>query len=594
VGVIVAGGWFAVDALRNVDLAAVELPKIGNTDQPTDGTDKAGGRKDRNISDWLIALEQDSAGDEPDIAGWQKGASEVSLDSDALPELFSSLAAPGKGADFAKTVLNRYDSNQLHAGRMHLVQVLNHESIEVRRTALALLSKLGPNGADTVPAIAEVLANQTDETERAAAVDCLKNVSGVEPTAALGKLLEDANGTLEKLRLLQALAVVDPASTVSRIAGILETETEVNIRLKAFDVLGKCNGNAIPLLRQLLVSKKPNDRHFSLRTCAVLGPAAEPLLPELRQIFTNPPELFSAGVDRMAAGDALTAIGPSAAPIFREALRSPSGDLRRPALKYFGRHPDPQSIDAIIALLGDEGWAENAMIALGRVVEQVPEAQLPELASAVSHFLGSRTSSDGRAAPDLGAVFVLGAIVERLPALVLPSDRSVLVIRSRSMYLSNTAARIPELTELREREYEGPANPDAKQLNRHFQALKWSGALAKGDAQLTSEWNAARNDFLRLKQKLEKHPLAKPFQIRLAGFDRSNSSPGRFNRFDPATQPPSQASGTTNFMDINTQGNTTIITLGPGAVSEAVIRTLAEDLRSTLAQLDALLNAGGT
>jgi HEAT repeat protein len=182
---------------------------------------------------------------------------------------------------------------------------LDSPDVEERRKAVRALGVVGIEGEDTVPALARVMTQDTDNGARVEASLALTRIDTKAPALtqalpALTQALEDKelavrmNAAIALRRLATAARPAVPAL----IKAVQDKTNDSNCGLFHFTIkeiaamaLGQASAGtdeAVPLLRELLASAKTADsRQFRVRALGFVGPQARPALPEIRTMLKN-------------------------------------------------------------------------------------------------------------------------------------------------------------------------------------------------------------------------------------------------------------------------------------------------------------------
>ncbi|HKB01720.1 MAG TPA: HEAT repeat domain-containing protein, partial [Gemmataceae bacterium] len=181
-----------------------------------------------------------------------------------------------------------------------VVPLLKHEQPVIRYQAAAVLSGIGPEGAEALPAVQEAL-----EAERGL------------PTGQLYVFEELAAAALN--------LGGDPQKVASVVAELLTFDDE-GVRIRAAAILariGRTAGAAVPKLAELLNDKAPEVQLAAAEALAAVGPAAKTAIPELaKKVEAKDDDLARAAIG------ALRALGPVAAPAVPSLAKAIESDDR--------------------------------------------------------------------------------------------------------------------------------------------------------------------------------------------------------------------------------------------------------------------------
>jgi HEAT repeat protein len=269
-----------------------------------------------------------------------------------------------------------------------VIPLLKHEQPVIRYQAAAVLSGIGPDGAEALAAVQEAL-----EAERGL------------PTGQLYVFEELAAA---------ALNLGGDAQKVAATVTELLTLDDEGVRVRAAAMLariGRTAGAAVPKLAELLNDKSPEVQLAAAEALAAVGPAARPAIPELaKKVEGKDDDLARAAIGALRtlgpvaapavpslaraiqaddrslcvdAAQALAAIGPEArpaVPTLAKQLGSPQSrkDERLAILQAVAAigKPAAEAIPTVTKLLGDKDPAIRVTAAdtLGRIGAADPEA----------------------------------------------------------------------------------------------------------------------------------------------------------------------------------------------------------------------------
>ncbi|MBN1672353.1 MAG: HEAT repeat domain-containing protein [Kiritimatiellae bacterium] len=212
-----------------------------------------------------------------------------------------------------------------------LVKELQDANIGVRLEVTRLLGEMGADAGAAVPAIADLLAAES-QRERSAAAKALGGIPGERAAVqALTGALKDSN-----------LAVRSDAC-------------------RALGNHGAEAASAVPALRELLTAgSSKTDRTRAAETLALIGPAASAAVPDLITATAD------SKTDQRAPVNALAMIGEPAIPELVKALAHSDRRIRRQAAVALGKMgPKAQAaVPALIRALPDSGIPAREQLAL--------------------------------------------------------------------------------------------------------------------------------------------------------------------------------------------------------------------------------------
>jgi len=193
-----------------------------------------------------------------------------------------------------------------------LIEVLNHEDVEVRRFAVTMLGLVEAEVQDVLQPLTAVLSD-SDPFVRATAAEVLAlcGSAAAEALPHMERLLGEDEYT--RVVAIHSILSIDP----SRTEGLVPVLTRAlcspcrEVRQRAAQVLGEiptAGALAVPALVQALADEEEAVRLVALNTLQNLGPATAPAIPALIGILTGNEDILARGM----AADPLGAIGPAA------------------------------------------------------------------------------------------------------------------------------------------------------------------------------------------------------------------------------------------------------------------------------------------
>jgi len=258
-----------------------------------------------------------------------------------------------------------------------------------RRQAALTLGRIGQPAQEAIPAIVELLKEQTADPEQSTQLWAIKALALYGPVAsdaapALVALLEDsAQPPLPRLASIEALGRIGPArpEVVPALIRALDAGIQAELRLRSaplpdpppaegggrenvndileraigaaemFELFGGHAASATPSLIRATLSDSVFLRRAAANTLGLIGPAADPAIPALADLV-----LFDDVVEvRDLAARALGRIGPDAEPILIQLLQDSDPEVRIRAATACRelRSASPDTIKALKAMAGD-------------------------------------------------------------------------------------------------------------------------------------------------------------------------------------------------------------------------------------------------
>jgi HEAT repeat protein len=267
-----------------------------------------------------------------------------------------------------------------------LVSVLDDKRGEVRREALIALARIGPDAADAVGPIAQVLKDDKDEAVRDAAAFALGHIGPKAASAAdtVRATLKSSDGLLKSISAW-ALVHIEPTNEAARKQAIALLTGELknkNPRVQVAALKGLVDLNSKPedtvaLLGNVITEGNPVLVGEALTALSVLGESG---LPALIVALKSP----------AARGRAATVLGQL----------GPKGQAAAPALLAALNDEDPEVRREVLFALGAIGPATST--SLDPVVKQLDDTE-PRVCAAAAYALGRMGSAAHVAVPKLRA-----------------------------------------------------------------------------------------------------------------------------------------------------------------------------------------------
>ncbi|MDA1052927.1 MAG: HEAT repeat domain-containing protein [Planctomycetota bacterium] len=302
--------------------------------------------KGRDAEGWLKLIRKGSLRVNPEE--FHLAPEKLRPDPAALPLLFESLTDE-RTDDFAETLLERYEVNDLVDYKSQLVSHLGSDDRKVVEMSLVSLATLGERARDSVSSIAVLIS---DEQNGFRAIEALGEVGGDDAVDALNHVLDDEHQDIKDHLAVDALGAIGGPRVVGIMRKILDDDSKSDFRLSAIEQLGKSGADALPTLQAILEDPPSDSLRAVLSAITNLGPDAEPALQQLRKIFEAPKnERFDS---RWMAGEALVAIGPAAVDVFRAGLKDGDPDTREMTLRLISKlAPHAESANSCPACLAE-------------------------------------------------------------------------------------------------------------------------------------------------------------------------------------------------------------------------------------------------
>jgi HEAT repeat protein len=224
---------------------------------------------------------------------------------------------------------------------MPLVEALRmSEPGRTRSLALRMLEELGPAAKDAIPALADMLEN--DSTHREKAAEVLAAI-GKAATPSLIKSVRLAEDCVVRCVAIEALGAIGTTAT-DAVPVLIERlrDEDFVVRMRAAQALGAIGAKeAVLALIESLRDEDIDVRAFAVEALGAIGPAAKDAAPTLVDMFRHENTCNLNGrFHHESVTMALRSIGPAAAPALRKLSRDKDSQLRervREVLKLIGR-----------------------------------------------------------------------------------------------------------------------------------------------------------------------------------------------------------------------------------------------------------------
>ena len=223
---------------------------------------------------------------------------------------------------------------------MPLVEALRmSEPGRSRTLVLRMLEELGPAAKDAIPALADMLENDSAHREKVAEVLA---AIGEDATASLMKTVRFAKDNDVRRVAIETLGAIGTTATdaLPILIERLRDEEDV-VRMRAAQALGAIGAKeAVPALIETLRDEDIDVRALAAEALGAIGPAAKHAAPTLVDMFRHENTCTMTGrFYHEIATMALRLIGPAAAPALRRLSRDKDSQLReraREVLKLIG------------------------------------------------------------------------------------------------------------------------------------------------------------------------------------------------------------------------------------------------------------------
>jgi 3-methyladenine DNA glycosylase AlkC len=205
------------------------------------------------------------------------------ISADYAPQYSISDCPRAAGAPFLRVWPEALVDGLGHLWGPHsLIQALEDEELEVRRSAALALGEMGPAAVDAVPALIRALEDENVFVRRDAA-DALGDIGpgAVEAVPALIQALGDENDYV-RMAARYALRNIGPEAVPVLIEALGDENSKV--RLCAADALGAIGPEAkeaVPALIQALGDEEVYVRGAAAVALGVIGPEAKEAVPAL-------------------------------------------------------------------------------------------------------------------------------------------------------------------------------------------------------------------------------------------------------------------------------------------------------------------------
>lgn len=304
------------------------------------------------------------------------------------PILFSMsrLGTPEYAREEAAQTLVKFSKNGASVIDL-IVPRLSSLDVVVRGNAADLLRRIGIPDAAAVPLLRNMAANDKDFSVRIDAVRAL-GAMGSEAKVAVPLLI----ATMEDESYMRPTRLRDwirrwatialgniGAAAESAIPALSVQLADGPLGFDAARALLKIGDprDMLPLLLQLRRQDKDHVPAFAIQAIGMLGPGAEPVVPDLIRLLLNPSENV-----RIAAVGTLGQVGPAAAPAVQPLLRIPAEEskkLRIAIVNALGLIGDrsQEVLSKILAALDDDDHmvafgAADALARIGPTADAIP------------------------------------------------------------------------------------------------------------------------------------------------------------------------------------------------------------------------------
>ncbi len=210
-----------------------------------------------------------------------------------------------------------------------------------RTLVLRMLEELGPAAKDAIPALADMLENDSKYCEKAAEVLA---AIGEDATPSLIKSVRFAEDSAVRCVAIEALGAIKTTAK-DAVPVLIERlrDEEAVVRMRAARALGEMGAKkAVPALIESLRDEDSDVRGLAAEALGVIGPAAKGAATTIVDMFRheNLCNNMNGRFYHEIATMALRSIGPAAAPALRKLSRDKDSQLReraREVLKLIGQ-----------------------------------------------------------------------------------------------------------------------------------------------------------------------------------------------------------------------------------------------------------------
>lgn len=187
----------------------------------------------------------------------------------------------------------------------HWIELMKHNSYQVRVRAMAMLQDYQATGVDTITPLVKILDATKNPSVRKEVARALGKMKAAAAVPVLCKLLKDKTcGARDVLAEELGRIGENAAAAVPALTAALKDESE-RVREKAAKALGKFKSpGSVAALISLLDDESTTVRAYACDGLAEIGSAAKAALPKLRELAKQP--VFETS---MAAEEAIRKIG---------------------------------------------------------------------------------------------------------------------------------------------------------------------------------------------------------------------------------------------------------------------------------------------
>ncbi len=361
----------------------------------------------------------------------------------ALPVLLERLQDPNEDDDVRNAVASAIVSIRPRSGDLPLLMAcLSSRDVGHRQEIIRAIGRLGPEAAESVPALIAILEGP-EQNLRWCAAEALASIGKVAVPPLLKALFHENKSVTEYAAL--ALQRVRPVAATA-VPALLQfvADQDKNVQIAAIKALGAIGTEPDKIVPALVGRLKAGDPEVAVAVCQSLR------MMESRAAGAVPALIEALGsrhkeVRRWAA-DVLHTLGPSAReaiPALLQAIKSKDWGLRATAAAALGSIGDAVAVPALVLLLKDKVGAA-ATKALGLIGADAAEA-VPALVD----VLATAKSSDGRLIAAEALARIGPAAKAATPALIRRLDDRDADVRIRAaqslVQLGAGAEAVPSL-----------------------------------------------------------------------------------------------------------------------------------------------------
>ena len=284
-------------------------------------------------------------------------------DPDTIPALIQALR---RNQNYVKrSISDALRHTVSHQSVSHILKALNDPDVNVRRTAVEILGRLGEEDVKVVPALLNCLQD-ADHTVRRDAIEALGQLRSTEAVPALIELLESTEWEL-RWAATEAIGRIGASEAVDHLLPLLQ-DSDGYVCRAAVEALGHSgDSRTIPHLLQAMNSQKPFVQQAAAKALGQVGKSMTvPYI--LNAIKDEEQEFVPKDLE-----DALRYISDhSVLPFLLEALQDGKPQVRRVAVETLGHLGAGEAGMHLIPLLqdADEHVRHSTVQVLGTLREK--------------------------------------------------------------------------------------------------------------------------------------------------------------------------------------------------------------------------------